>query len=529
MKLKKDFWILFISIAIFLSVILQLLMLSVKHNEGNIIYATDDAFIHMAIAKNFVNHGIWGVTKYGFTSSSSSILWTLLLSFIYFLTGVNHIVPIVLNIFFSIVLIISLYILLKNFGFKSLYLFLILMSIIFFTPLPILVFTGMEHVLHTLITIIFVHFAGRDLSEEHSQKKNKFPVLLTALSPLVTMSRYEGMFLIFIVSLLYMFRKRFLYGIILFITSMLPIAIFGFISMAHGWYFLPNSVLLKGHITTGSLKSIFLFFYNTYQIIITNPHMLVIITGTVIIFYLQYSKDNLLWKYNVIMPLIFILVSLFHIQFARISTKYFFRYEAYLVALGLFAMSISWHDYVHKNLSFKSDKKSLPKYFAMAFLGIFFILPLAERGYNSLIYTVKSTSDIYRQQYQMSLFLKKFYKDRSIAINDLGAVSYFSDVKILDIWGLGSIEVAKLAVENKYNADEIYKLSVEKQVEIASVYDLDTVPSDRWIKVAEWHMKDYVIAGEYISFYAVNRSETDKLINNLKKFKLDENVILIIK
>ena len=66
-------------------------------NDGHIIYALDDAYIHMAIAKNFSQKGVWGVTDEGFSSSSSSLLYTLLLSLI-FLFGPNEIAPLIINL-----------------------------------------------------------------------------------------------------------------------------------------------------------------------------------------------------------------------------------------------------------------------------------------------------------------------------------------------------------------------------------------------------------------------------------------------
>ena len=52
----------------------------------------------MAVAEQFVNHGVWEVTQYGFTSSSSSVLWPLLLAFFYAIFGANSVTPFLLNV-----------------------------------------------------------------------------------------------------------------------------------------------------------------------------------------------------------------------------------------------------------------------------------------------------------------------------------------------------------------------------------------------------------------------------------------------
>lgn len=69
LKALKDHWPLIASIIIFLAIVSALLVLSIEKNEGHIVYALDDPYIHMAMAKNFAEHGVWGVTKYGFTQA----------------------------------------------------------------------------------------------------------------------------------------------------------------------------------------------------------------------------------------------------------------------------------------------------------------------------------------------------------------------------------------------------------------------------------------------------------------------------
>jgi len=91
-------WPVLAAIIILWCTVLLLLILSVRQNQGHLVYALDDPYIHMAIAKNFAQHGVWGVTRYEFSSSSSSLLWTVLLSAIYLIFGTNEIAPLVLNV-----------------------------------------------------------------------------------------------------------------------------------------------------------------------------------------------------------------------------------------------------------------------------------------------------------------------------------------------------------------------------------------------------------------------------------------------
>jgi len=59
----------------FVAVIVAVLeYLAIKKTGGHFCYPLDDTFIHMAVAKNLVLHGNWGITPAGFVSCSSSPL-----------------------------------------------------------------------------------------------------------------------------------------------------------------------------------------------------------------------------------------------------------------------------------------------------------------------------------------------------------------------------------------------------------------------------------------------------------------------
>ena len=93
----------------------------------------------------------------------------------------------------------------------------------------------------------------------------------------------------------------------------------------------------------------------------------------------------------------------------------------------------------------------------------------------------------------------------------------------MDLWGLGSLEVAKLIIHGKYDTQEIYDLARQKKVKIAVVYDhwfkaYGGLPP-AWIKVGEWKISNNVICGgDIVSFYAVSPFEADTLSKDLKIF-----------
>jgi len=518
-------WPLIISMSFLWIIVAILLNASLSNNQGHLVYALDDPYIHMAIAKNFAQHGVWGVTKYYFSSSSSSLLYPLILSLIFFLFGISEVVPLLLNIVFATATVCLIYVLLSRYHFHLFYVFIVLFSIIFFTPIPPLIFTGMEHVLHTLLTISFAYLSAKILSK--GRFVNKELSFLVILAFLLTMTRYEGLFLIFVVGTLFIIRRRLFESFLIIISGLIPIAIYGIISMINGWYFLPNSLLIKSSVFMISSED-FTKFLNLFVTQILTEHILSFVLITIILLIIKFiRRKNIFWKEDTILLVIFISNLILHMLFARVG--WFFRYEAYLVALGIFAIALAVHEYIPKRILL--NRHSIPKYVIISFLIFVLISPLAIRGYVSLITTPMATTNIYQQQYQMGLFLREFYQGEAVAANDIGAINFLADIKCLDLWGLGNLEVTRAKRGGFYNTDYIYNLAKKENVKIAIVYDhwfteYGGIPP-QWIKVGEWKIQNNVVCGgDTVSFYAVDPEEEYRLIENLKTFstKIPRNI-----
>lgn len=229
--------------------ITTLLIQSLKLNYGHVVYALDDAYIHMAMAKNVARHGVWGVTPYQFTSASSSPLWTVLLSAIYFVFGVNNVTPLVLNILFATLLVLALGRILESLatGLPRPYIFGVLLSVLFFAPIPSLIFAGLEHVLQTVVTLTFVCYASWLLAGRAANSRLSGATLVL-LGLLASTARYEGLFAVGVVAFILCLRRRIRLALWLLFWSALPLFVIGWVSARHGWFWLPNSVALKGNL-----------------------------------------------------------------------------------------------------------------------------------------------------------------------------------------------------------------------------------------------------------------------------------------
>jgi hypothetical protein len=532
----KHYGPLIITIALLWLILILFLNASLSKNQGNLIYALDDAYIHTAMAKNFSQHGVWGVTKHKFTSSSSSLLWTLLLSALYFIFGVNESIPFVLNFFTATLVLLVIFYILKRFKFTFWRLTLILAAFIFFIPLPYLVFGGLEHVLQILINLAYIYTASLVINSNDdtpTRSRNKDArlnrVFLFLLSPLVILVRYEGLFIIFAVCLLLVARKKYFISFINGVTGLFPLVVYGVISVINGWYFLPNSVLLKGQRPDiSNFKGILEFIYSGLRQMVYNVHLLVLALSVLALLWFLYKKYNRLWLLPNTMGMLFVTVFTCHMFFAK--SGYFLnrypqiRYDAYLAAMGLLAVFIAI-GYLLNEKTGKTKKNVLEKGL-VTLLMFFLILPLAERGIRTNLKVIRATSNIYGQQYQMGLFLKKYYPNQIVAINDIGAVSFLADIHCFDVWGLVTKEIGDLKLNKNFTPENIARVTQQSGAGIAVVYDQfirlaefeGNRPKD-WIKVGQWRIPHNVAcARDTVSFFALKESEAPWLIQNLREF-----------
>jgi hypothetical protein len=514
---------------------------STRENDGKLVYALDDAWIHMALAKNVVEHGVFGVTRHGFTAASSSLLWSFLLCGVYAVCGVQELAPLVLNVASASLVVVLVHCVLTC-GVLRLrpgYVFLILLFVIFATPMPALIFSGMEHPLHILVTLAFVYLAARVLAAPAADEMpsasqpphSHTPMLphsfcLLALSPFVALARYEGLWLGFAVFCLFLLRRRWLYGLVLGTLVMLPVVAFAAYSVTHGAYWLPNSLLLKGNfIGVGSLRGVGLFLGGVaYRRCIRNPHVFFLIVAAVLGFIVRYDRERGIWEEGQLAVIIFLSTTFFHLQFAMLG--WFYRYESYVVALGILAVALSLVQHLTGGLERpRFERPLVPRYVAILLLAFFPAIILAKRGAIALVETPKAMHDRYLEHYQLGRFVARFYDDGPIVINDAGAMAFFSNARVLDMYGLASREPIQFRREaDGYTKEDLYRWAKERSAKIAILHVAwkevhENIP-DEWVEVGRWEIPRNVAFPEdtVTAFYAVAPTEAGRLAESLKAF-----------
>jgi hypothetical protein len=483
---------------------------------GRLIYASDDVYIHMAISKNIIHHGVWGVTSYAFTSCASSILWPVVIALTYALFGVNEWSPLILNLGISLVLLAVIYRGLRARGRGDWVCLAVLIGLILAVPFTAITFDGMEHMLQILI---FVLFAQRLLDVLGRQDPAKPDVWLLALAVGLTLIRYEGMFLAGAAAVLLVWRKRRGTAILVVAAAALPIVIMAAVSLAQGWYPIPNSVLIKSAPFTDIIPEAPAQILTRPLRYITGRDYIFVLVLLVILSWLSSKGADARGKlFARLAPGAFFLM-IVCMHGALINMEWFYRHAAYLIALGVWAVEAAappggWSIRIPRGAAARA---------ALGVLTALLAYPFAGRAAGAILHTPLAARNIYEMQYQMALFLNRYYPAGPVAANDIGAVSYYNEFPLLDLYGLASMDVARAKIGGTYDARMIEQLTGESGAKVVVVYDYwfdryGGLPAT-WVKVAEWHFTDcYVCGGNVVSFYAPDPAQADTLRAQLEEF-----------
>jgi len=477
------------------AVLVHLLMFSLlvvavlTANGGHFQYALDDAYIHMAVAKNFVLSGVWGITPYATTSSLSSVLWPWLLVGTYSLFGVNALSPLLLNLLLSLLLIGLAFLLLPP---RRAFLFSLGASLLGSTLG--LTFTGLEHILHALATLLLLA-----LTADLLKVGRWSPLALFSVAALTTGARYEGMAAVLILSLYRLYRRDPLGATALLLGGAIPVVLYGLWSISAGWYFLPTSVLTKMYRFNLSSSAGLMDFLGLKAVraALKEPALYSIVVASL------WSLERGKFKGAALAGLAIILAQL---QFGNVG--WFYRYEAYAVILGLFILLLN---------------ASPPEGWFRRMAALALMLPLLLRGWKVLHGVPTASNEQFRQDYQMAMFVRRYYDGGVVVLNDVGNVAFYTEARILDLWGLATRETAEMLLEGRYTWERVDSLVRAKGGEIGILYG--DVFAHRhfpigWEEVGIWYLEDVkplVVGSPALYFYAISE-EPDTLRSRIVRY-----------
>jgi protein involved in polysaccharide export with SLBB domain len=290
--------------------------------------------------------------------------------------------------------------------------------------------------------------------------------------------------------------------------------------MAHGSLFLPNSIALKRqHLKLESLTDIGdVFGGNVLNTISIQPYLLPIVFGLLFLFAREARQSGVLSKATSRL-LLALGTTIAHVELA--SLGWFYRYEAYLIALDVTVIAIAMAKLL-PTASFGRWVREAPLAVVAATLAaIVGSAPLWVRALGALGAAPVACRNIYEQQVQSARFFAKYFPHDAIAINDIGAVAYYGDARVIDLMGLADLGVAKaksLTLDKPLEADQM--VAFTKDAPIALIYDewFPHVPAS-WVRLGKLRIDvNHVCAFNSVSIYATSGEHVPRVLAALRDF-----------
>ncbi len=450
--------------AVYLAVVAVLFVMIRRQNQGHLIYALDDPYIHLALAEKLAR-GHYGINFTELSSPSSSILWPFLL--IPFAgTALHPYLPLLWNLVFGVMAagLIGWAVATwppqqdergrMPFGQQMITAVLLMLA----ANIASLTFVGMEHVLQVMLAISCAIGMMEALSNR------PIPLWCLVAAVIAPMVRYEDLALTVAICCALAGTREWKRAAVVLGLSVASLVAFSGFLLAHGLPSLPMSVLVKGnaYISGGPLYKMFRQLRSGAYQSLVDPERFTIVMLFLIFVGLAWTATT--------RPRRFIFAGaalLGGLQIVIGRFGWFYRYEVYaLIFLLMILLRV-----------LAERPRFLFGYFVMGL--VFCATPFIR----ATELTVASTEEIYRQQYQMHRFITEFYHD-SFAVNDLGLVSYrrTSDAYVLDVYGLASVEASKQLTKT---ADWLEAIVGRHGISLAMLYpDWFQIPAS-WTPVAK--------------------------------------------
>ncbi|MBN1577897.1 MAG: hypothetical protein JW913_15160 [Chitinispirillaceae bacterium] len=499
--------LLFLSILFTIEFIAVLVM-----NSGHFIYTLDDPYIHLALAEN-ITRGHYGINPNEFSAPSSSIVWPFILAPFAFLKHFE-LVPLLFNFIASLgtvvffTRIVRRSIRLDNKKSKIVVITFLIAGLIVCTNVIGLIFTGMEQSLQVLFTIMIIDGLMADSENEIRRSSLAIPIIL---GPLI---RYENL-AVSLAAIGYLcFRKRFHIAAVCTLSITLLVTSFSLYLTKMGIGPIPTSLLAKSSVVGGD-KNITALLYNLSANLVssfTKSRGLLLICALAVLSIVQWTSANIRGRLLAGAVSSAILMHLLAGSYGGYN-----RYEIYIWTAAAVTMIYMFGEMVYRFLMSSLGKKVMPAlvvlFGVMTVVSCFpYILGVFEVPFAS--------NNIYEQHFQMRRFAIDFYRE-SIAVNDIGLVSYRNGNYVLDLAGLASKKALTYNKMKNPGSAWMDELAQEKNVKFAMIYEtwFDGVPGN-WIRAGELHLGKKMVtpADSVVSFFACDSEMYNETRGVLEEF-----------
>jgi hypothetical protein len=343
---------------------------------------------------------------------------------------------------------------------------------------------------------------------------------------LAMLFRYETMFLVAGIAVVSILRKRYAVVGSSILGVLLALTVSGILYYGINGSVFPDSVLLKEHsgrisglgYLIGALNDAFFFSKDDF-ILRRLGAMLILVAAATLALRRWCSEDTGLQNMLLVLGIAVIA------QSVKVQHLYPWatRYEIHLMLPGLLFLAVAVLRLWKVRTPYSASWYRSPAILLGSFVLLLFTLNILYWGPHYTKRTVDASKNINDQQIQMARFVRAYYNDDAILLNDIGAVSYFTDSRIIDLVGLASPEISVLRQKEAFTNEYLTDLTDRQGAEIAIVYDgwfteEKELPDD-WILAGKWRIAGNFIAGWWeVSFYAVREAYHPRLVQALRAF-----------
>jgi Dolichyl-phosphate-mannose-protein mannosyltransferase len=488
-------------------VIVVVYVVASKRANGVFAYPLDDTYIHLRLAEN-LSKGVLGINPGQFASASSSPLWSLVLAPAILLFGHGVAIPLVLTTTITVVTVYGTDRWLRGRGHSVAERSVLVAGLLIVVPLPVVALLGMEHALQIALVLLVLNLGIGAAME----RRDRWHVGLGVLIALAMATRYETGFVVVALVVLFATRRLWRLALTALAGTALTLIAVGAVNLGQGWPFLPASIVAKTQTDRhGLLKLLPNFRSDQVQ---HSPRLIVVVALCVVLCWYASRRGGPGWEVASNWSYVFFGVVLLHLGYAQVGGL--FRYEAYLVAVGLVVSALL----VHSILGAGALRPALPRW-AWALTALLLLVAVVDGG---RVYRVAwvGMNETAHQQIEMARFLRTTCPGCHVAVNDIGAVSMYGDVKVTDVFGLADRDVLRAKSDDRWNTAALERATKAEGVDLALVYDARfwiPKPPSSWSRVGTWTYPHAVVSGgNVVSFFAVDPSEDGELRKRFAEF-----------
>ncbi len=494
-----------------------------RATDGQLVYALDDAYIHLAMGRTLAESGVWGVNADTPGAASSSPLWTLALAGLVATIGDHVWLPLALNLLAAGLLAIAADAWLRQLDLPTGARVGTIVALIIIGPLGPLAMTGMEHVVHAAAVLALTLPALRERPAQ--------PIALALMAALATGVRYESAFVAAALAVVLALRGDGRHAVAVVAGSAALVIGVGAWQLSMGEGFLPNSLIVKAAGVTRETLVEWLKWkgYGAMEHAHEAPVVVLPLLAVLLAFAASLRRTEKAaelpssTRLAVEGAAALTLATLLHVVLSR--TGWYHRYEAYLLMWGVVAAAGSLQAWRLRRPDAEqrvpAGATRAPAIVAAVGAGLLVLMAFGLR-INAWTTVTTACRNIYEQHGQVARFVEQYQRidPGPIIVHDIGLLSYRRPRgALIDMGGLASHEIAVAKAHGWLDRGFAKRIARARGARLAISYDHEWLP-DSWVKVASWRIHDNRVAGsDTVYFLATEPDEVAPLLDALRQFQ----------